>query len=293
MLADFFLAYAVTPIHVGVGRSPGVVDLPIARDGFGFPFIPGSSIKGTVKSSCLRLSEECPSWRSRCTGLYGWDIRLGGEVPEEAYASPVVFTDAYLLLYPVRVEDEEGLHYAYATSPLQLQRLRDLLAVCGTPCSRIEVPSACSGDREVGGDGVIYMNNIAVPRSIVGEVSLCLPIGNLGALPARLVEGGVYLVMDDAVFRDVVEAGLVRQTRVRLDYKRKVVEPGGLWTEEYVSQGAVFYFAAFYRTIRGVMDEHNAMRYNRCLLRELGYVLSVGGKETIGKGILKLLSLTE
>ncbi|WP_156328029.1 RAMP superfamily CRISPR-associated protein [Pyrodictium delaneyi] len=47
---DPVLASALTPLHPGAGRAPGVVDLPVQRDPYGYPLIPASSIKGALKT---------------------------------------------------------------------------------------------------------------------------------------------------------------------------------------------------------------------------------------------------
>ena len=105
---DLVLYSALTPLHIGIGRAPGAVDLPIARDSFGYPFIPGSSIKGSVKSFCLRewtskltKVQQKDLWDNPCLRYFGWDLRLNEAGAEEAYLSPRSFTDAFLFLLPV------------------------------------------------------------------------------------------------------------------------------------------------------------------------------------------------
>ena len=42
---------AVTSVHVGEGNAVGALDLPLARERHsGWPFIPGSSLKGALRS---------------------------------------------------------------------------------------------------------------------------------------------------------------------------------------------------------------------------------------------------
>ena len=288
-LCDFFLLTALTPVHVGVGRSPGAVDLPVARDGLGLPCIPASGVKGSVKSTCLRLlGNGCDRV---CERGYGWDLRLGERVEEE-YASPIVLTDGFLLFYPVRVETSEGFGYGLASSCTLLSRARDLLSLCnklGACCDAASEVEAllryCNGAGS--GQGEAYFNNIPVGGNdyvYVREAALSLLSGTT-RLVERLAEH-TYIFTSDEAFLSVVEAGILRQTRVRLDYKKKTVEEGGLWTEEYVSQGAVFYTASLYRSIERAMGAEQARRLNNTVLRETGYVLAIGGKETIGKGIM-------
>ena len=325
---DVFLAAAVTPVHVGVGRSPGTVDLPVARDEYGLPYLPASSLKGSAKSLCIRAYGRGMAWQ--CERVYGWDIRLQDGVPEEPYVSPVAFTDAVLLLYPVRVEELNGeIGFAYATSRLQLARISDLIEVCsavhvqtGPPSwlrellgEKEEASKRCSGDATGDGQERIYMNNVPVEakrykRVYVGGEGddavdawgrLANRVKSMSMLASRLLggnakgkQGAIYIVEDDVLFREVVEAGVLRVTRVALDPETKTVRTGALWSEEYVSQGAVFLFAVFYRDSGDrAAPADEAMRLNReLLLRGGGGYLVVGGKETIGRGILRLECLT-
>ena len=47
-----------TPIRVGSSKSDGDIDLPVLRDGQGRVLIPGSSLAGSVRSSCRDLGIE-------------------------------------------------------------------------------------------------------------------------------------------------------------------------------------------------------------------------------------------
>ncbi len=286
---DVFLFSAVTPVHVGVGRSPGTVDLPVARDSFGVPYVPASSLKGSVKSLCFRARG-----RVFCEEVYGWDIRFGEVV--DTYVSPVVFTDSLLLLYPVRVEANDELVFAYATSGTQLVRAAEVLDLCEVAHGDvrwlrqgIEELGGAGGDDPTGESGV-YMNNVfvrayrRVSKDQLG--GLRQAVESLGALPSKLLSGGVY-VLSDEDFREVVEAGLVRVTRVALDPVKKTVKEGHLWSEEYVSQGAVFLAATLYRdSVIGAKEARR--RHTDLLATDAKWYLVIGGKETVGKGVVRL-----
>ncbi|MEM3621683.1 MAG: RAMP superfamily CRISPR-associated protein, partial [Candidatus Methanomethyliaceae archaeon] len=43
------LVKVLSPLHIGIGRVVGVVDLPVARDGLKLPVIPASSFKGALR----------------------------------------------------------------------------------------------------------------------------------------------------------------------------------------------------------------------------------------------------
>ncbi len=79
----------VTPLHIGCGQDVGIVDLPVIRERVtGYPFVPGSGIRGVFRERCERRS--VPE-----------AIRLFGAEKAET-AGCVVVVDAKLLFFPVR-----------------------------------------------------------------------------------------------------------------------------------------------------------------------------------------------
>lgn len=49
--AHRYFLHARSPLHAGTGQGTGVIDLPIAREkATGIPYLPSSSVKGTVES---------------------------------------------------------------------------------------------------------------------------------------------------------------------------------------------------------------------------------------------------
>lgn len=299
-LCRLYLATALTPVHVGVGRSPGVVDLPLARDGFGLPYLPGSSLKGSVKNLCMRVFNG-----DRCSRAYGWDVRLAGSIsPEDVYASPLVFTDGFLLAYPARYEAKTGgsweTGFAMVTSRLQLARLANIGGTCEPGSGLIEEarrllePGDAGGGTGGGSGDRLLFNGVPVdPSTVRSGDRLAQAIRDTLSgdyLVDLLLGSGLYIV-DDSVFRDIVEAGIIRQARVRLNPRTKTVETGGLWTEEYSSQGAIYFFAVIARSVghhRADPPQEALQLNHRLLCSQANCSLVIGGKETIGKGLLRL-----
>ena len=82
---------------------------------------------------------------------------------------------------------------------------------------------------------------------------------------------------------------------IRDSYIRKAVQKGALWTEEYVPQGAVFAGLIEYNSVTVKdceVDPLNARSFLVKLLSETSNILDVGGKETIGKGLVYLSLLS-
>lgn len=119
--------YAVTPVHMGVGQALGVIDNPIQRERHTeHPCFAGSGIKGAFRHASTEL------WKN---GERLTDRIFGPEREASEHAGAVSFTDALLLLFPVR--SLKGV-YVYAASPLSLQRLARLAAVAGVEPPSIE-----------------------------------------------------------------------------------------------------------------------------------------------------------
>lgn len=87
--------YAETPLHPGRGAASGVVDLPIQRERhLDYPIIPGSTLKGVLRSQArLAWSQQ----NGRLAAVFGPETDNASD-----HAGALAFTDARLLLFPVR-----------------------------------------------------------------------------------------------------------------------------------------------------------------------------------------------
>ncbi len=104
-----------TPLHVGAGASVGAIDQPVIRERHtGFPFIPGSSIKGVLRDAASRDETTKPE----VGAIFGEG--LGGQ-EDNFSAGRVSFGEAKLLAFPVR--SAKG-GFAFATCPLALERFQ-------------------------------------------------------------------------------------------------------------------------------------------------------------------------
>ena len=113
--------YAVSPIHMGAGQAIGLIDNPIQREVHtNHPVFAGSGIKGAVRH---RLYALLPKEDNRLNRYFGADSQGASD-----YAGAVSFSDAQLVLFPVRCT-KAG--YVYATSPLALARAKRLLQQSG------------------------------------------------------------------------------------------------------------------------------------------------------------------
>lgn len=114
--------YTETPLHAGSGTSLGVIDLPIQREKYtDYPVLQASGIKGAVRDFFETKDKHSGGEnKGKIDLIFGPDTIGGGE----ALTGAATFTDARLLLFPIR--SLKGI-FAYTTSCFALNRLkRDL-----------------------------------------------------------------------------------------------------------------------------------------------------------------------
>ncbi|HDI10352.1 MAG TPA: type III-B CRISPR module RAMP protein Cmr4, partial [Euryarchaeota archaeon] len=96
----------------------------------------------------------------------------------------------------------------------------------------------------------------------------------------------------------ILEKGMIRLTRIRVDRKRKVVSGTALWTEELIPQGSLFLAGILMsEDRRKALESDESLRKSIDLRNEFANSLGIkdgmsylflGGKETVGRGIVKI-----
>jgi len=370
MYADIVLIRTLTNVHVGVGSSGGIVDLPVQRDELGFPCIYSSSIKGALKTSLLQAfigkHKNYAVARNAVSALLGPDPEEG-----ESFESSVAVLDAYLLAAPVR--SLRGV-YAYVTSPILLRKFLERADLCSKLGRRVNeqdgnnftsvrllkaVEKLAKRAENISRDEAICVGDckrvvMDQPEALRGKVLLSeeflLNIDSKAESMGQEVNllyllevfrlDRPLLVLNDDTAREVINRSLVRLARIRLRREKKTVEAGP-WTEEYVPVNTVFHTVFFYKRppltasfigkiLGKESNEVDDEAYLEALerlgilrkgdLEELGKMLGtpegvatlvekvkesfwdvidsalknfiiMGGKETIGKGIVELRRL--
>lgn len=109
----------ITPLHIGCGQAVGIVDLPIIRErSTGYPFIPGSGLRGSFRDHFRDAGNE------QITALFGPDNDDNNQ--EDKYAGCISVHDARLLFFPVRANLDVFL---WITCPMIIDRYsRDVTA---------------------------------------------------------------------------------------------------------------------------------------------------------------------
>ena len=281
--------YAQTPVHMGSGTSVSYVDNPIQREKHtDFPILAGSGIKGVIRDLAQR------KWDKDKV-----DVIFGPEKDAEEYASCVSFTDAKILLYPVR--SVKGV-FAYITCPYVLKRFKNELNSIWKD-SRLNVEFQNVSDNEVlvcsESDLKIDGNEVALEEFVFNVRTTNQDVDSLAEslsefLPREIRDDNFFkkhfAIVSDNVFRDFTRYAIEIRTRIRIDQTTGTVTEGALFTVELVPAESVFYGFVFamdpYRPIQGVEDAKKVCNEMKEILNDS--IIQLGGDETLGMGLIKV-----
>lgn len=298
---------AVTPLHVGVG-SGEFVDLSIQRDEFGFPVIWGTSLKGALKAQLLLLAE-----KKKDENVKKKIYELLGSDPGEQESSRIKILDARSFLIPARTLKSI---WTYATSKHMIDRLIPYLelagiAVGGNNSTRVQF----SGDISVITNRKDLLENLSESdNKIYGSISLNeyfqlkaevvnrqadnkwkywefelidKTLDSVNELKKLVDERGICILDDrDSISKSIINRSMVIQYRIRLDKEKKTVSSGGLWSEELLPSETIM-VSLIAGEEEGDLKEFKDDVLNKLLSGEKFY-LTVGGKESVGRGLAKV-----
>lgn len=264
---------AETAVHPGAGQTGGAIDLPVAREATtGYPVIPGSSLKGTLRS---RVEADWDSKESEGDGVKP-SVEIFGSTEG---AGTVLVTDARLALLPVR--SLQG-PFLWVTCPYILERLLRDLEMAGF--SREELPSASIITVNVGealtaqAVSVLFLEELSfeVRQDVecIQQISdLLRPLVRHEVVQKRLPKQ--LVVISDTEFAHFAAYGLPVHARNVLD-EHKLSQ--NLWYEEVVPPETLFYALLLPRG-----GDRTPLEKLKKFFAERPY-LQVGGNETVGQG---------
>jgi CRISPR-associated protein Cmr4 len=281
MATHLIFVHARSPLHAGTGQATAAVDLPIARDrATGYPLLPGSSIKGTLRAAARAGKDTLPREHWPAFG------------PETANASDnagdLAFTDARLLLLPVR---SVAGTFAWATSPYLLACFfRDARLANQADVPR--VPDVPSDVAQITQNSSLGLRVRDADKVVLEEFDLNAgrTLNALADWLARRVFPGdpdwqemlkkrLCVVHDDRM-SFLAQHGTEITTRVSIDPTTGTARDGQLWTEEHLPAETV---------LTGVIEDTSAGDLHTKLLQRLTQSpLQFGGKASVGRGRCKL-----
>jgi CRISPR-associated protein Cmr4 len=293
MRKEYYLLKVLTPLHIGAGQGLGHVDLPIVREAHtNFPYIPGTSLKGALRNleinQVAKARGEKPSQVEERLTKNKFDqkeediLRLakifgiageGAEEGKEVGAGKVLFSDAFIVLFPVK--SAKGI-FSLTTCPYVINRFFERLGidqrVKDVPEGKVKVLSTK--------DHRNLINNKLLLEEFVFEAEESEELKKFVELVGVFVgeENKRRIVcVNDTDFMDFVSNYTEVQTHIKIDLDTGTVKEGALWTEEYVPAESVFAFSLVF------------------LEEEISFTppptFHLGGDITTGKGFVKVQKL--
>ena len=268
--------YTETPLHPGTGQNVGSIDLPVRREKHtAFPFIPSSSLKGSLRD--LDYEDDIEDL------LFGSKLGSGTH-----FAGALSISDARILLFPVR-SIRHG--FLWVTTPFVLHRLKRDLRLIG-----LEVPEFY--EQSVS-DGTIIVSDTlkAKDRLILEDMMLSVKederIGELSKKIASLALTGEsekpivehlskkFAIVSLNDFIHLVRFGTEVVARNQLTEKKT---SNNLWYVELIPRDAVFY------TLVSAEDSRSSKNHDSTKVFEFfknsvsDKYIQLGGNETLGHG---------
>lgn len=309
-LAKSLALIVETPLHAGSGSDLGIVDLPIQREKHtNYPKIEASSLKGSLREvfefqeknktlfpNLANVTQECI------------DVTFGPGTKNAAeYAGAIAFTDARLLLFPVK--SMKGV-FAWITCPGVIDRfLRDLEhAKMTRPAIKPQALEFTVPDttglfvKELDNqDGIVVLEEYAFDA--VKKNGDCT---TLAAWLAEhlLPQGTSYdfwreklqrdmIVLSDKDFQDFVTMSTEVIARIAISDATGTVEEGP-WYEEYLPADTILYTLVLAsdpftqeKPTGMCQTADGIMQFFTQGLAAAKHVIQVGGNATIGKGLVR------
>ena len=296
----------------------GVVDLPIQRERHtGFPKFEASSVKGSLREALEREINGDHDNLEKLQRVFGFDGDglpksvearfVKGDEDKSQFASAIGFTDARLLLFPVK--SMKGV-FAWVTSlkvlkqfTLDMQLAKGDFEFVDLNAEFIEPDKVYlfnpDASVKVNGDKVILeeftfeiSNELnGVTQVKYGDKKTDFPdwlaeqlFGNDGSYWSEKIKKDIVVLPDDD-FRDFVNMSTEVVTRTKIDNETGTVAQGALFNEEYLPAESVLYTLVLssdeFR--KDGMKEEKVFSFFK---ENLPGVVQIGANATLGKGIV-------
>ena len=283
MNPQLIFIHALSPLHAGTGQGVGVIDLPIAREkATGLPFLPGSSLKGAMRSLCSG---------ENCSKIFGAEVT---GIASEYTASAVQFSDQRLLLLPVR---SLAGTFAWVTCPYVLRRLARDIADAQIPLPVASIPTITDVQQCLIADSsaakIVFKDKAAVYLEDLDLTAQSHPdiatwatwIGErvfTDTAWRQMLTERICVVHDD-VFAFLLDTATEITARIKLRDDSKTVQDGGLWYEEALPAETILSGIVIIQPTRNAgITATAAYKEIQALTTK---VIQFGGKATVGRGL--------
>jgi CRISPR-associated protein Cmr4 len=307
-----------TPLHAGSGSDLGIVDLPIQRERHtDFPKIEGSSLKGALRAAVEQETNNSFDDRVSVHRVFGYDDggltdkakiekALGGKTD---FAGAIGFTDARLLLFPVKsmkgvfawVTCEKVLNQ-FLSDMKQSQKgfditglevLRDQKTYIFNPetSTKIKNDKIVLEEYTFTFDKELRLNDAV--KVVEGEKKTNLPdwfakhiFNDDNSYWCEKVKKDIIVLSNDD-FKDFVNLSTEVITRTKIDNETGTVASGALFTEEYLPSESVMYSLVLAHQEFRKDSTFTAERVLDFFGENLKEIVQIGGSATIGKGLVR------
>jgi CRISPR-associated protein Cmr4 len=292
-----------TPLHAGSGDSLGVVDLPIQRERHtSFPKIESSSLKGAIRQAFedQKPQSEPSEYQTALELAFGPE-----DAGNDGFAAALGFTDARLLLFPVK--SMKGV-FAWITCPKVLTQFYKDFSLGGVAC--LPVVDALKGVAVPANSPLCIDDNVVLEEYTFklekSSVVVCAATLLADWLANNVTDDPFWkkkmstdiVVLPDDDFADFVNLSTEVITRIKISNMTGTVEQGMLFTEEYLPAESVLYSLVLaspifkekdvdkgiFKKVNEKSEEELVMEYFKNGLPE---VIQVGGNATLGKGLVR------
>lgn len=277
---------AITPLHVGMGRGVGFIDMPIMREKVtNWPLVPGSAVKGVMRDHLtLKNVEE---------RLINAAFGLGGD--DTGNAGSLVFTDAHIVCLPVR-----SLYgtFAYITSRLVLERLKRDLTAAGykevpEAPEPAEIEALHTPGSKLAADNKVFFEDLdfaARPDNDRTQEWANMLAGAIFSSDTRWqsIFKERFAVVSDNNFNFLSETGTEVAAHIRIEDETKIVARGALWYEEALPVETIMAGIAWCDRVYGC-NGINPEKMLSTFCGDSALELQIGGKATVGKGRVRCL----
>ncbi|MGC9797402.1 type III-B CRISPR module RAMP protein Cmr4 [Fervidobacterium riparium] len=272
--------YAESQLHAGKGMDVGIVDLPIQRERTtAFPIIQG--VKGALRAN-LKLDNEEEIFGSDNTKSQGDETKPG----------KVAFSEAKILLFPVRHIEKL---FVWVTSPLALIRFLKELENKRELIKKLETLKIAEDEAIVLQEaGEILLEDFQFKTKqddVVKEIAEIITrnVATVDYIKKKLETD--IVIVDDNRFSAICQMMTEVIPRIAIDKQTGTVKSGALWYEEYLPQDTVMYFVARETIFSNKNPNDQILETLQKAIDRA--VITIGGKETVGKGLVALKVVNE
>lgn len=282
---------SITPVHAGIGQDLGIADMPIQREKHSnIPKIEASTLKGSIKSYLYRKYTDDVERKQ----LY----KIFGGEDGEASSSLIGFTDAKLLLFPVKSMSD---FYKLITCPYIISRWLEDLMLNGEEESDFNVDNYSMEDGTAISLGDNEEDTFLLEEYVFSadrrSDTLNGKIDELKKLFQSIkgVNLDKVLILSNSDFSEMISMHTEIITRNKIDIDKGVADKTGLFTEEYLPAESILYFIVLetgrFQSGEGGKEDENSKNNSIDYYKgKVGSVFQVGANLTIGKGFVRRLN---